>query len=72
MASGMASRLTVSQYSVKKHQLDFSPKQSSHAPVTLEDYSIIFPPLSIARYSLIQLSELGHCGENENAQSLKR
>ena len=30
-----------------------------------------FPPLSIARYSFIQLSELGHRGEN-NTQSLKR
>ena len=36
-----------------------------------EDYSLTFPPLSIARYSLIQLSELGHRGENEHAQSLK-
>ena len=30
---------------------------------------LIFPPLSIARYSFIQLNELGHRGENENAQT---
>ena len=35
----------------------------------LEDNSLTFPLLSIARYSFIQLSELGHCGENENAQT---
>ena len=36
---------------------------------TREDYSPIFPPPSIARYSFKQLSELGHHGENENAQT---
>ena len=36
-----------------------------------EDYSLTFTPLSIARYSFIQLSELGHRGENEKAQTLK-
>ena len=34
-------------------------------------YSLTFPPLSIVRYSFMQLSELGHRGENENAQTLK-
>ena len=34
-----------------------------------EDYSFTFPPLSIARYSFIQLSELGPRGEDENDQS---
>ena len=34
--------------------------------------SLTFRPLSIARYSFIQLGELGHCGENENAQTSKR
>ena len=38
---------------------------------TSGDYSITFPPLSIARYSFIQLSELGHRGENENAQNFE-
>ena len=35
-------------------------------------YSLTFPLLSIARYSFIQLNELGHCGEIENAQASKR
>ena len=29
-------------------------------------------PLSIARHSLMQLCELGRCGENENAKLLRR
>ena len=36
------------------------------------DISNTFPSLSIARYSFIQLSELGHLGEKENVQSLKQ
>ena len=56
-----------------RHQLGFSGKRSSHATITHNDYSLTFPPLSIARYSFIQLvSELGRYGENENAQTLKR
>ena len=35
-------------------------------------HNFTFPPLSIARYSFIQLSELGHRGENGNDQSSKR
>ena len=35
-----------------RHQLGFSWKHSSHAAIT-------FPPLSVARYSFIQLSEQG-------------
>ena len=31
-----------------------------------------FPPLSVARYSFIQLSELKQGGANETAQALKR
>ena len=50
-------------------QLDFSVKHSSHAAITREDYSLTFPPLFIARYSFIQLNELGCHGENENAQT---
>ena len=53
-----------------RHQLDFSGKHSSHASITSEDYSFTFPPLSIVMYSFKQLSELGHYGENENAQTL--
>ena len=32
----------------------------------------IFPPQSIARYSFMQVGELGRRGENENAQSSNR
>ena len=34
--------------------------------------SLTFQPLSIARYSFIQLNELGHRGDNENAHTSKR
>ena len=44
----------------------------SHASITREYYSLTFPLLSIVRCSFIQLSELGHRGENENAQTSKR
>ena len=39
-----------------------------------ENYSLTFPLLNIARYSFLQLSELGLHGENESesAQTLKR
>ena len=37
-----------------------------------EDYSLTFSPLSIARYSFVQLSELGRCVENRNAQASKQ
>ena len=55
-----------------RHQLDFSGKYST-IPTAMksEDVSFIFPPLSISRYSIIQLSQLGRRGENENAQSSK-
>ena len=36
-----------------------------------EDYSLTFPPLSISRYSSIQLSGLGRRAENGNAQTSK-
>ena len=38
----------------------------------VKPYLLTFPPLSVARYSFIQLNELGHLGENENAQTFKR
>ena len=56
----------------KLHQLDFSGKHSSHATITRKDYSLTFPPLSVARYSFIQLSVLRHHGENENAKASKQ
>ena len=55
-----------------RHQLGFSWKHSNHVAITCVtvDYSLIFPQVSsIARYSFIQLSELGCRGENENAQT---
>ena len=55
-----------------RHQLDFFEKHSSHAAITREDYSLTFLPLSVARYSFIQLSELGCREKNGNAQALKR
>ena len=36
------------------------------------DYTLTFPPLSIARYSFIQLSRLRRREVNENAQTSKR
>ena len=55
-----------------RHQLDFSGKHSSHAAIRREDYTFTFPPPPIAIYSFIQMSGLGHRGENENALTLKR
>ena len=54
-----------------RHELGFSGKHFSHAAITRKEYSLTFPPPSIATYPFIQVSELGHLGENENAQSLK-
>ena len=39
-----------------RHQFGFSGKHSSHAAITRNDYSLTFPPLSIARYSFIHLT----------------
>ena len=39
-----------------RHQLGFSGKNSSHAAITREDYSLTFQPPSLARHSFIQLS----------------
>ena len=41
-----------------RHKLDFSGKHSSHAEITLEDYSLTLSSLSIAMYSFIQPNEL--------------
>ena len=54
-----------------RHRLDFSEKHSSHAAIMREDYSLTFSTQYIARYSFIQLGELGCCGENENYKTLK-
>ena len=52
-----------------RNQLYFSGNHSSHAAITCEHCSFTFPPPSIAKYSFIQLSELGHCGENKKWQN---
>ena len=53
-------------------QLDFSEKHSDALQLLHKDYSLTFPPLSMARHSLIQLSQLGRGGENGNAQAAKQ
>ena len=42
-----------------RHQLDFYGKHSATLQSLRKDYSFTFSPLCIARYSFIQLSELG-------------
>ena len=44
-----------------RHQLGFSWKHSSQAVITAQrlNWSLTFPPLSMARYSFIQLTEQG-------------
>ena len=71
--SAVSSPLDRSMHCTLHPQADlFTPastgKHSSHAAIMREDYSLIFPPPSIARYSFIQLSELRCRGENGNAQ----
>ena len=48
-----------------RHKLDLSGKHSARLQLLREDYSLTFPPLSITRYSLIQPSQLGRCGEEK-------
>ena len=43
-----------------RHQFSFSGKHSSHAAIVQRLFTYVFPPLSIVRYSFIQLSELWH------------
>ena len=61
----------VANYSFQQ-QLNFSGKYSATLQLLCKDYSMTFPPLYIARYLFIQLSELRQCGVNENAQLSKR
>ena len=42
----------------------------SHAALMRKDFPLTFPPLSIDRYTFIQLSEQGHRGEDENTKAL--
>ena len=50
-----------------RHQLGFSGTHSAMLQLLCKYYSLTFPPLSIARYSFIQLRQLGRHGENKNA-----
>ena len=54
------------------YRLDFSGKHSAMLQLLYEGYSLTLPPLSITRYSFIQLSEQGRRGENENSQTSKQ
>ena len=54
------------------HSNTNSTPRGSINPITARLLFIhIIPSLSIASYSFIQLSELGHHGENENVQASK-
>ena len=71
--SAVSSPLHFTSWQTCSHKLGFSGKHSSHAAITREDYSLTFPPLSKARYSFIQLGELGRSEENVTAhQTSKR
>ena len=50
----------------------FSASPGSILAMQRNDYSLIFPPLSMARYSFIQLSRLRRREVKENAQTSKR
>ena len=54
-----------------QRQLDFSGKQSVTLQLLREDYSFTYPPLSIAKYSFIQQSELRQRGVNKIVQASK-
>ena len=55
-----------------ERQLDFSGKHSATRQLLREDDSFTYPPLSTARHSILQLSELEQRGVNEIAQFSKR
>ena len=51
----------------------FPLEEFSHAAINAQKlFAHIFPPLSIARYSFIRLSEPRHRGKNKNSQASKR
>ena len=54
-----------------QYQHDISGKHSAILQLLCDDYSLTSPPLYIAWYSFIQLTELGRRGENGNAQTSK-
>ena len=53
-------------------QVDFFRKHTVTLQLRAKTKSLTFPPLSIARYSCIQLSVLWHRGDNENARASKQ
>ena len=57
--------------SFQRH-LDFSGKHSATLQLLHEDYSFRYPPLSVAMYSFIQLSELWQREMHELAKASKR
>ena len=54
------------------HIFDLCWKHSASLRLLREDSSITYPPLSVARYSFIQLNELKQCGVNEIVNISKR
>ena len=54
-----------------QRQLDFSGKHSGKLQLLREDCSFTYPPLSVARYPFIQLSDLRQRGMNEIAKVSK-
>ena len=55
-----------------QHHIDFSWKYSAKLQLLREDYPFAYPPMSVAKYSCIQLSELWQCGVNEFAKVSKQ
>ena len=56
---------------VHSNAISFSGKHSAILQLLHKDYSFTYPPLSVARYSFIQLSELWQRGTNETAKASK-
>ena len=67
-------RFTIRPWQTRSFQrhLDFSGKHSATMQLLREDYSFKYPPMSAAKYSGIQLSDLWQCGVNEIAKVSKR
>ena len=54
-----------------QYHRNFPRKHSAMLQLLREDYTLTCPPMSVARYSFIQLSELWQCGVNEIAKASK-
>ena len=68
----MALHFTPGRPSHSNGNSNFSGKHSASLQLLRIDYSLTYPPLFIARYSFIQLSELRQREVNKIAQALKR